>query len=204
MSLAITRLPPYEGVTLAQGLNNLEISKERRYTLDLNKLAEFDHWRPRYPSQNAAMGESANAHAQRLIDSKYLSIIPGAAVAWRWCHLLALRFLPMPRAQSRQNLICGTSAVNGQMANIESAVAMFVYQFRRPLSLEVTAPCVPNTHFGIRIRYRICDKHSRESHTEYFDPYSASQGDCSDYPVFFEKLVRKFGGDSQGRLFDAL
>jgi len=69
---------------------------------------------------------------------------------------------------------------------------MFVYQFDRPLSLEVTATCLANTHFGLRLRYRISDRYSGESHTEYFDPYGAAQGDYSDCSVVYERLVARF------------
>jgi hypothetical protein len=97
--------------------------------------------------------------------------------------LLAFSFLPANRAQTKQNLISGTSAFNGQMASIEAAVRTFVYQFRRPLGLKVTATCFADTNFGLRLRYQVFDKLSGESHTEYFDPYGAAQGDYSDVGV---------------------
>ncbi len=189
-----SRHPPREGVRLAQGHDLDERTKELQYTIDLKKLAEFDHRRPRSPATRSIMGESAAGHAQRLINAGSLMLSSETVVAWHWCHLLAFSFLPTKRAQARQNLICGTSTFNGQMANIEAAVKMFVYQFSRPLSLEVTASCLANTHFGLRLRYRIFDRRSGWGHTEYCDPYTAAPGDYSDYPVVYERLVTRFEG----------
>jgi hypothetical protein len=78
---------------------------------------------------------------------------------------------------------------------MEAAVKTFVYQFRRPLSLEITATCLADTDFGLRLRYRIFDKFSGESHTEYFDPSEAAQGDYSDVGVLYERLVERFDND---------
>jgi hypothetical protein len=80
------------------------------------------------------------------------------------------------------------------MACIEQAVKRFVYEFRRPLSLCVTASYLANTHFGLRLRYRIFDKHSGGSHPEYYDPYTAAQGDYSDCLVVYERLLAQFEG----------
>jgi len=187
-----SRHPPRDGVRLIHSHDLNERAKEREYSVDRKKLAEFDHRRRRYPAARAIMGESATAHAQQLIDAGVLMLNPGTAVAWHWCHLLAFSFLPTKQAQAKRNLICGTSAFNGQMASIEAAVKTFVYQFDRPLSLGVTATCFANTHFGLRLRYRISDRYSGESHTEYFDPYGAAQGDYSDYAVVYERLVARF------------
>jgi hypothetical protein len=195
-----SRHPPRDGIRLTQRHDLNECTKERRYSVDSKKLAAFDHRRRRYPAACAVMGESATAHAKRLIDAGALALSPGTAVAWHWCHLIAFSFLPTGRAQAKRNLICGTSAFNGQMASIEAALKMFVYQFDRPLSLEVTATCLANTHFGLRLRYRISDRYSGESHTEYFDPYGAAQGDYSDCSVVYERLVASFDTGRPGRL----
>lgn len=187
-----SRHPPRDGVQLAHRHDLNQRTKELRYSVDRRKLGEFDHRRQRYPAARAVMGESATAHAKRLIDAGALLLSSELPVAWHWCHLLAFSFLPTGRAQTKRNLICGTSAFNGQMASIEAAVKMFVYQFDRPLSLEVTATCLANTHFALRLRYRISDRSSGESHTEYCDPYGAAQGDYSDCSVVYERLVARF------------
>jgi len=169
------------------GLN--ERAKILEYTLDLKKLAEFDRKRVRTPSQRAVMGESAREHAQRLIDLGRVRIDPGTTVTWHWCHLLAFSFLPTHRAQAKRNLICGTAAFNGQMANAEAAIKAYVYEFRRPLGLEVTATYLEGSHLGTRFRYRIHDRKTGESHTEYYDPYTDVLGDFADLKVVFERLV---------------
>ena len=191
--------PPRDGARLSQRHDLNEWTIELSYSVDRKKLAVFDRRRWRYPAARTVMGESATAHAQQLIDAGVLMLSPGTAVAWHWCHLIAFSFLPTKRAQAKRNLICGTSAFNGQMASIEAGVKMFVYQFDRPLSLEVTATCLANTHFGLRLRYRISDRYSGESHAEYCDPYGAAQGDYSDCAVVYEKLLARFDTGGSGR-----
>lgn len=186
--------PPREDIRLVREDDLDERTKHLEYTVDLKKLAEFDHRRPRYPAARSTMGESAAAQAQRLINAGQLTTSSQAVVAWHWCHLLAFSFLPTRRAQARRNLICGTSAFNGQMACIEGAVKTFIYKFCRPLSLRVTASYLADTHFGLRLRYQIFDKRSRESHTEYYDPYTTAKGDFSDYLVVYERLLARFEG----------
>ena len=185
--------PPREYVQLAQQHDLNERTKEVRYTVDCKKLADLNSGnRKRCPAAHTVMRSSASAYVQELIDRGRLILRSETKLAWHWCHLLAFSFLPASRAQTKRNLICSTSAFNGQMASIEGAVKTFVYQFGRPLSLEVTATCLADTHFGLRLRYRIFDRYSGESLAEYFDPYGAALGDYSDCGVVYERLVERF------------
>jgi hypothetical protein len=188
--------PPRESVELLQEHDLNERTKIVRYTVNRKRLAELNHSkRQRYPAAYAIMGGSASEHVQKLIDQGRLRLRAEGPIAWHWCHLLAFSFLPANRAQTARNLICGTSAFNGQMASIEAAVKTFVYQFRRPLALEITATCLADTDLGLRLRYQVFDKRSGESHTEYFDPSGAAQGDYSDVSVLYERLIKRFAKD---------
>jgi hypothetical protein len=184
--------PPREYVQLAQEHDLNECTKELKYTVDLKKLAEFDRRRQRYPTSRSVMGGSASEYVEQLINDGLVLLKSETTLAWHWCHLLAFSLLPARRAQTKRNLICGTSAFNGQMASMEAAVKTFVYELTRPLALEITATCLANTHFGLRLRYRIFDRYSGESHTEYFDPFGAAQGDYSDYPALYDRLLERF------------
>jgi hypothetical protein len=185
--------PPREYVQLAQQHDLNERTKEVRYTVDYKKLTDLNRGnRKRCPAAHTVMRSSASAYVQELIDRGRLILRSETKLAWHWCHLLAFSFLPASRAQNKRNLICGTSAFNGQMASIEAAVKTFVFQFGRSLSLEITATCLADTHFGLRLRYRIFDKYSGESLAEYFDPYGAAPGDYSDCGVVYERLVERF------------
>lgn len=182
--------PPRERIHVerdSMGLN--ERAKIQQYTVDLRKLTEFDKKRSRTPNQRQVMGESAREHAQRLIDRGRVRVDRGTPVTWHWCHLLAFSFLPTHRAQTKRNLICGTAAFNGQMANAEAAIKAYVYEFGRPLALEVTAAHLADSHFGLRFRYRIHDRKSGETHTEYYDPYTDVLGDFADLKVVYDRLV---------------
>jgi hypothetical protein len=184
--------PPRERIFVERdefGLN--ERAKVQEYTVDLKKLKEFDKKRPRKPDQRGVMGESAREHAQRLIELGRVRVEPGTPVTWHWCHLLAFSFLPTHRAQTKRNLICGTAAFNGQMANAEAAIKAYVYEFGRPLALEVTAAHLADTHFGLRFRYRIHDRKSGLTHTEYYDPYTDVLGDFAELKVVYDRLVTR-------------
>lgn len=160
-------------------------------------LEQFDQPRSRRPrnlSQNQVMGESARAHAQRLIDRGDLQVPPGADVQWHWCHLVPFTMLPEHRSQIRRNLIVGTAACNGHMANVEAAVKLFVHRTQRPISLEVTATVLAQTHMGNRIRYRIWEPKSHTLHAEYFDALNDVRSDYADFEQITEQLMQAFGG----------
>jgi len=153
------------------------------------------HHRPRLPSQSQIMGESAAAHAQRLIDEGLLFVPHDSVVQWHWCHLVAFTMLPSNRAQVKRNLIVGSAACNGHMANIEAAVKLFIYETRRPVSLEVTATIIANTHLGSRIRYRMLEPRSQTLFTDYFDALTEIRSDYADFENIHAKLMTDFRGN---------
>ena len=175
-------------------LNQRAIVKQN--TIGIKDLNLFDiNGRKRHLSQNQVMGESANAHAQRQIDAGVLKINPliVSKIQWHWCHLIAFRMLPSEKSQKKNNLVCATSACNGHMTNIESAVKRFIYEFKRPLGLEVTATTYVNTSLARGIRYNVFDKKgSRMSYTEYFDALTDTKTDTLDHYSLYDKLVKDF------------
>jgi hypothetical protein len=139
------------------------------------------------------MAESAKMHAQKLIDNGILRSSLNSQMNWHWCHLVAFSMLPEVKAQKKNNLVCGTAACNGHMANIEAALKKFIYTYKRPLGLEVTATTYVKTSLALRIRYRIHDnKGSQMSHSEYFDPLSLLKSDTLDFFNIYDRLVNKF------------
>lgn len=163
-------------------------------TIKLDDLSQYDKKRIRYPSQNNVMGESAQKHIQQSIDSGEVIIENLVPVCWHWCHLVAFSMLPTSKAQIKRNLVCGTAACNGHMANIEAAVKKFIYTYKRPLSLEVTATVLQNTHIARRIRYRIYDgKGSKMCHSEYYDALTDIKTDASEQDNIYNRLINSFG-----------
>lgn len=158
-------------------------------------LNEFDKptkIRPRSPNQRQVMGESAAEHAQMLIEKGTLVVPPDSPAQWHWCHLVAFTMLPTHRAQARRNLIVGTAACNGHMANIEAAVKMFIYETHRAVSLEVTATIIADTHLGRRIRYQIVEPKSNFLYREYFDALTDVKTDNADFENIYEKLMSEY------------
>jgi hypothetical protein len=188
-----SKRPPDQGVRLQRSVHGLdEGAKIVKYTVTLEKLRQFDIRRPRYPTQRQVMGESAAQHAAALIADGRLTIRPGTPVSWHWCHLVGFSFQPPHRAQQKGNLICGTAAFNGQMASVEAAIRAFVYEHNRPLAVEFTVSYLRRTHFGIRLRYRIYDRKSGMSHSEYYDATTDTLGDFSDYETVYKRLLQSF------------
>lgn len=168
-------------------------AKVKQNTITLKDLITNNKKRKRNPSQNQVMGESAKNHANTLLEKGLLVIENSEPISWHWCHLIAFSMLPSDKSQKKNNLVCGTAACNGHMANIEAAVKMFIYGFKRPLALEVTATVYVDTHIAKRIRYRIFDiKGSKMSHSEYFDALTDNKSDCGDYEVIYNRMKDKF------------
>ena len=164
-----------------------ERSKTMRVRLTPENLRALSkESRKRSPNQNQVMGESAVHHIRPLINSGFVSA--PRSVSWQWCHLVAFSMLPTHRAQVKRNLICGTAAVNGQMANIENALTAWILENDTPLSLEVTCNYLINTHFGLRMRYQISNKKTMGLHSEYYDPYSAQYSDIVDLDQLYDRL----------------
>lgn len=187
-----SKAPPHVNVRIKNDDLFNERAKIQRYTIDLKKLILYNKKRQRVPSQKTIMGESANQHAQRLIDQGILIISPGVKIQWHWGHLLAFSMLPTERAQKKGNLFCCTSACNGHMANIEQAVKLFVYEHKRPLSLELTATYLGNTHLARRVRYRVYEKKSGMCISEYFEALTDVFSDYADYEVIYNKLNESY------------
>jgi len=173
-----------------------EWSKTKENTITINDLQLYDvTGRKRHLSQNQVMGESANFHAQKLIDAGILKIPKDiqSSLQWHWCHLVAFRMLPSKKAQTKRNLFCGTSACNGHMTNIETALKRFIYEFKRPLGLIVTVTMHKGSFVARRLSYRVYDKKgSLDCHTEYFDPLTTTKTDTLDYFTIYNRLVDKF------------
>ncbi|MDZ7717694.1 MAG: hypothetical protein U5K72_02595 [Balneolaceae bacterium] len=130
-------------------------SKEKRYTIkptDLKLLCNSK--RKRKPSQKKIMGQSASKHALNFIENGLLKIETTDKIDWHWCHLIAFSLIPTSSAQRKNNLVCGTSACNGHMMNIETAIKKFIMAYDRPLGLEVRAQYYKESHLATRIRYR--------------------------------------------------
>ncbi len=170
-----------------------ERAKVKQNTITLKELIANNKKRKRSPSQNKVMGESARNHAEALLKEGKLSIENKEPISWHWCHLVAFSMLPTDKSQKKNNLVCGTAACNGHMANIEAAIKRFIYEFKRPLGLEVTATIYMNSHIAKRIRYRIYDKKgSRMSHSEYFDALTDNKSDTADYEAIYNRMLNTF------------
>lgn len=171
-----------------------ERAKVKRNTISFQDLVTNNKIdRMRTPSQNNVMGESASEHVQSLIRDGILVLENQDQISWHWCHLVAFSMLPTEKAQKSPNLVCATAACNGHMANIEAAVKKFIYEFKRPLSLEVTATKYLNTHVALKIRYRIYDKNgSGLSHIEYFDALTDVKTDIADFETIYQRLLKNF------------
>ena len=172
-----------------------ERAKIMKARITLEMLNEFDKptkKRPRKPNQKQVMGESAAEHAQRLIKKGTLIVPTDSPAQWHWCHLVAFTMLPTKRAQARRNLIAGTAACNGHMANIEAAIKMLIYETGRAVSLEVTATIIADTHLGRRIRYQVVEPKSGFLHREYFDALTDVKSDHADFENIYDKLMSKY------------
>ena len=168
-------------------------AKVKNNTIAIKDLVAYNKKRKRNPSQFQVMGESAKTHVESLIKQGKLIIESQEPISWHWCHLIAFSMLPTEKAQKKNNLVCGTAACNGHMTNIEAAVKKFIYEFRRPLGLEITATIYVNTHLAKRIRYRIFDKKgSKFSHTEYFDALTDVKSDTGDYEAIYNRMIIAF------------
>lgn len=194
-----SRKPPQFSIRIKRNDFLNERAKVRRRTITLEDLNKYDKKRPRVPSQNKVMKESAYMHVQRLIDAKALDLEEENNIHWHWCHLIAFSMLPAERAQHKSNLFCGTAASNGHMANVECAVKLFIYKFKRPLSIEVTATYLAGTHLAKRIRYRIYEKKSGMCISEYFDALTVTFSDYADFEVVYNKLESEYKRSSEMR-----
>jgi hypothetical protein len=172
-----------------------ERAKVKMNTIKLKDLEVFDvRGRKRTPSQNNVMGMSAQEHVNDIEKKGLLKIgVDKSTVAWHWCHLVSFSMLANDKAQAKRNLVCGTSALNGQMASIEWAVKEFIREFKRPLGLEVTATTYAGTEIAKRIRYLIFDKRgSQLSHKEYFDALTHIKSDANDHFAIYERMRNLF------------
>lgn len=189
------RRPPTYQVHL-QGVDMLgERAKVMNARITPEMLNDYDKSakiRPRRPDQRQVMGESAAEHARKLIERGTLVVPMDSPAQWQWCHLVAFTMLPTKRAQTRRNLMVGTAACNGHMANIEAAVKMFIYETGRAVSLEVTATIVADTHLGRRIRYQVVEQKSGLLFREYFDALTDVRSDHADFENIYEKLMSEY------------
>ena len=185
--------PPRDSIKLKEPISFLEErAKIVKARLDIDLLKQYDRTRklrPRRPSQQQVMGESAREHIDKLIRKGLLSPDYNEKIAWHWCHLVAFSMLPNERAQRKGNLVCGTSAFNGQMLNIELAVKNFIYETKAKVSLEVTATYVYNTHLALRMRYQIYEKKSGMLYREYFDALTGAFSEAGDFQSIYEKMI---------------
>jgi hypothetical protein len=191
-----SRKPPVFKITIV-GADNIfnERAKVMKARITPEMLIDFDKSskvRPRSPSQLKIMGESAGSHAQRLVDNGQITIPSSFTAQWHWCHLIAFTMLPTHRAQITRNLVVGSSACNGHMANIEAAIKLFIYETKRPVSLEVVATTIADTHLGKRIRFRMWEQKSQTLFTDYFDALTEIRSDYADFENIYKKLMSKF------------
>lgn len=190
--------PPSFSIKFSNDNFLLRRAKVKQNTISINDLKLYDRSnRKRTPSQNQVMGESAKVHVEKIIKQGILnSEINLSEVEWHWCHLVSFRMLPTHKAQSKRNLICATSACNGHMANIESAVKRFIYEFKRPLGLEVTATFFADTQVAELIRYRVYDKKgSLLAHSENFNALTHVKTDANDHFAIYERMKKMFCSD---------
>jgi hypothetical protein len=189
------RRPPAYQIRLEEVGMLGERAKVMAARITPSMLDEFDKpakLRPRRPDQRQVMGESAAEHAKKLIARGTLVVPPDSPAQWQWCHLVAFTMLPINRAQTRRNLIAGTAACNGHMANIEAAVKMFIYETGRAVSLEVTATIIADTHLGRRIRYQVVEQKSGLLFREYFDALTDVRSDHADFENIYDKLMSEY------------
>jgi phenylalanine-4-hydroxylase len=78
------------------------------------------------------------------------------------------------------------------MANIEAAIKLFIYETKRPVSLEVVATTIADTHLGKRIRFRMWEQKSQTLFTDYFDALTETRSDYADFENIYKKLMSKF------------
>lgn len=149
-------------------------------------------YRKRTPSAFSIMGGSAKDQALSLIDKGILFVSPDSPVEWHWCHLVAFSMLPTHRAQVKRNLVVGSSACNGHMANIEAATKLFIYETKRPVSFEITAQIIADTDLATNIRYQISEPKSRMLYRDYFDPLTDTLSDYSDFENIYGKIMEKY------------
>jgi hypothetical protein len=188
-----SNIVPIERIRIINDNFLFERCKVKQNTITLKDLTTYNAKRKRLPSQNKVMGESARNHICSLIMKGDLVIKNEAPISWHWCHLIAFSLLSTEKAQKKNNLVCGTAACNGHMTNIETAVKKFIYEFKRPLALEVTATTYGLTHVAKRIRYRIYDKKgSQLSYSEYFDTLTDVKSDTADYETIYNRMVNFF------------
>jgi len=173
-----------------------ERAKIMQYTITRDKLEALGPTglRKRTPSQATVMGGSADDHAAQLIESGRLEIPNGERVSWHWIHLIAFSFLPTNRAQIKRNIICGTSAANGQMANIETSVKAWVYENNMPLQIEVTCSYLVDSHIGLRLRYRLYSPKTQGGHSEYYDCLSPQYSAFDDLDAVYDRMSEKLAG----------
>ncbi|EOA6545556.1 TPA: hypothetical protein ACGU7E_004663 [Vibrio vulnificus] len=186
--------PPFFSIKL-QDNGGIETSKTMKARITPAMIKEFNKSakvRPRRPDQKQVMGESAAQHVKKLIDGGYLIVPKEAVVQWQWCHLVAFSMLPAKRAQAKKNMIAGTAACNGHMANIEAAVKMFIQETGRAVSLEVTSTVVYGSQLGRRIRYQVVEPKSGLLFREYFDALTDVKTDYADFGKMYDKLMAKY------------
>ncbi|MCC4818487.1 hypothetical protein BCU85_07655 [Vibrio lentus] len=186
--------PPFFAIKLrdTDGLETTKIMKARVTPAMIKEFNRSSKVRPRRPDQKQVMGESAAVHVKKLIDGGILIVPKEAEVQWQWCHLVAFTMLPTKRAQAKNNLIAGTAACNGHMANIEAAVKMFIEETGRAVSLEVNSTVVCGTQLGRRIRYQVVEPKSGLLFREYFDALTDVRTDHADFGKMYDKLMAKY------------
>ncbi len=186
--------PPKSGIRVLNDLGILgERTKVMQVKVTIDQLEKYDQSkRARSPTQKQTMGMSAREHVEAAIKLGKLSIHSNDQLCWHWCHLIAFRLLPTERAQSKRNLVCGTSAFNGHMSNIEQALKIFVYETTFPVNLEITCTYLADTHLAIRMRYAIYNTKKQFLHREYFDAMTETLSDHGDYEIILEKLFEEF------------
>jgi len=168
---------------------------QKKYTknVKLINLEKYDNKRPRTPDAYTVMGESAKYHAQKCINLGKISIKEGYTVTWNWCHLIAFSMLSNENAQIKKNFVCGTSAFNGQMQNVEQAVKRFIRKYKRHLTITVRADVISGTQIVLNLAYGIYDKKAGLNHTEYYHKaLSMTYSDIVDEDAIFNTLEKKF------------
>lgn len=185
--------PPFNDVIKVHTAKwDLERKEYKKNVKPIN-LEKYDKIRPRIPDAYTVMGESAKYHAQKCINSGKISIKEGYTVTWNWCHLIAFSMLSNENAQIKKNFVCGTSAFNGQMLNVEQAVKRFIRKYNRHLTITAKADVIGDTQIIRNLAYDIFDKKSGRTHTEYYlQALSMVYSDIVDEDAILNKLEEEF------------
>ncbi|WMO06195.1 hypothetical protein NI378_07140 [Vibrio parahaemolyticus] len=136
------------------------------------------------------MGETAQNHVQKFIDSKAI-IIPNVPIKWEWCHLIAFSFLSEDQAQKKNNLVAGTDIFNGHMSDFETAVRFFVENKNQEIKLEVVATVLEGTTIVRNLKYTISYKGLNGSFEGTINALNTEKSYAKNYNIY-ERVLKRY------------